>query len=226
MPTPEPQRDEPGGSDQPSKSPTPAVPGPKDKVYLIGFSATGKSHSGRLAAQALGARFVDMDRLIARRAGKQISDIFEQDGEEEFRRIEREVLLEAADSAGRRVISTGGGVPVDPRNREVMERSGFTIRLSASPETIHGRINRTHSTGERVGSRSTARRSAARPMLPDSENEETSIGRIRELLAKREEAYAAVTDVEINTEGREPPDVAAEIVDVIQRMAHGSGATA
>ena len=64
----------------------------RDKIYLIGFSATGKSHSGRLAAQSLDADFVDMDRLIVTRVGKEISEIFADEGEEAFRRIERDLL--------------------------------------------------------------------------------------------------------------------------------------
>ncbi len=181
----------------------------RDKLYLIGFSATGKSHSGRLAAEALGAAFTDMDRVIVRRAGKQIPEIFENDGENEFRRIERDVLRELAGIAGRRVISTGGGVPVDARNRDVMAGSGVTIRLMASPETIHARINRT-------GSRSSRRQTTGRPMLAGPESKEGGIERVRELLAEREDAYAAAADVAIDTEGREPPDVAAEIVAVIR----------
>lgn len=182
--------------------------GVRDKVYLIGFSATGKSHSGRLAAQELGAMFVDMDRVIVRRAGKQISEIFEDDGEEEFRRIEREVLKEQAEASGQRVVSTGGGVPVDARNREVMARSGLTIRLVASPETIHSRISRSASRRTQRSGRSPV----ARPMLAGSGDEDTTVERVRELLAEREGAYAAAADVAIDTEGREPPDVAAEIV--------------
>ena len=178
------------------------------KVYLIGFSATGKSHSGRLAAQELGAMFIDMDRLIVSRAGKQILEIFENDGEEEFRRMEREVLKEQAEASGQRVVSTGGGVPVDARNREVMTRSGLTIRLVASPETIHSRISR--STSHRT--QRSSRGPAARPMLTGSGDDDTTVERVRELLADREWAYEAAADVAIDTEGRKPPDVAAEIV--------------
>ena len=191
------------------------------KVYLIGFSATGKSHSGRLAAQELGADFVDMDRLIVRRAGKQISEIFKDDGEDEFRRIERELLRELADEPGRQVISTGGGVPVDVRNRDVMAESGLTIRLMASPETIYARINRT---GSRTPRR-TGRQGAVRPMLAASESEETSIEAIQSLLVDREDAYAAAADVAIDTEGREPPDVASEIVARIRQSASDTPTT-
>lgn len=190
------------------------------KIFLIGFSATGKSHSGRLAAQAIGARFVDMDRLIVRLAGKRITEIFEDDGEDEFRRIERQVLRDTAELAGQRVISTGGGVPMDERNRDVMARTGFTIRLIASPETIHGRLNGNRG---RRGDRPSGRRAALRPMLSGTATEETSIERIRELLTEREGAYAAAADATINTEGREPPDVASEIVRLIRDMASNSG---
>ncbi len=186
--------------------------GPKNKIYLIGFSATGKSHSGRLAAQSLGAAFVDMDRLIVNRAGKQISEIFAEDGEEEFRRVEREVLRDVSEGPGRTVVSTGGGVPVDGRNRDMMAAHGLTVRLMASAETIHARVNRPQSRRNRRS----GRQSAVRPMLAGSESEETSIERIRDLLLEREDAYATAADVAIDTEGREPPDVAAEIVALIR----------
>ena len=189
------------------------------KVFLIGFSATGKSHSGRLAARELGALFVDMDRLIVRRTRKQIAEIFAEDGEEEFRRIEREVLREAAETSGQRVISTGGGVPMDARNRDVMARTGLTIRLVASPESIHARLDGGRGSHRRRGDRRSGRRAAVRPMLSGSEIEKTSIERIRQLLAEREDAYAAAADVTINTEGREPPDVASEIVNLIRGAA-------
>ena len=192
----------------PETRPEPSDDVSQYKVYLIGFSATGKSHSGRLAAQELGAMFIDMDRLIVRRAGKQISAIFENDGEDEFRRMEREVLAEQAEASGQRVVSTGGGVPVDSRNREVMAGSGLTIRLVASPETIYSRISGS-------ASRRTQRSSLSpetRPMLAGCGDDDTTVERVRELLSEREGAYAAAADVTVDTEGREPPDVAAEIV--------------
>jgi shikimate kinase len=161
-----------------------------------------------LAAQELGAMFIDMDRLIVRRAGKQISTIFENDGEDEFRRMEREVLAEQAKASGQRVVSTGGGVPVDSRNREVMAGSGLTIRLVASPETIHSRISASASRRTQRSSRSPA----TRPMLAGFGDDDTTVERVRELLSEREGAYAAAADVTVDTEGREPPDVAAEIV--------------
>jgi shikimate kinase len=191
----------------------PDVPvGRRDKIYLIGFSATGKSHSGRLAAQSLGADFVDMDRLIVDRTGKQISEIFADDGEDEFRRIERETLREVSEERGRMVVSTGGGVPVDHRNRDMMAAHGLTIRLMASAETIHARINRPLARKNRYSGWGPA----VRPMLAGSESDEASVERVQELLVEREDAYAAAADVAIDTEGREPPDVAAEIVALIR----------
>lgn len=199
-----------------------APSGLRDKIYLIGFSATGKSHSGRLAAQSLKADFVDMDRLIVDRAGKQISEIFSDDGEDEFRRIERELLREVSEEPGRRVVSTGGGVPVDGRNRAMMAAHGLTIRLMASAETIHARINRPLARrNQRNG-----RQVAVRPMLAGSESDETSVERVRDLLAEREDAYASAADVAIDTEGREPHDVAAEIVDLIRSNTDNSEAIA
>ena len=191
----------------------------RDKIYLIGFSATGKSHSGRLAAQSLDADFVDMDRLIVTRVGKEISEIFADEGEEAFRRIERDLLKEISEEPGRRVISTGGGVPVDQQNREMMSAHGLTIRLTASAETIHERINRPFTRRNR-------RQIAVRPMLAGSDSDGTTVDRVRELLAEREVAYSSAEDVSIDTEGREPKDVAAEIVALIRSNKEKSEAKA
>ncbi len=187
------------------------VPGPGSraaggqKVFLIGFSGTGKSHSGRLAARELSARFVDMDRAISQAAGKPIVDIFAEDGEEAFREMERQQLAQAASAPGSQVISTGGGVPCDARNRDVMNAAGLTIRLTAAPETLHQRLSRG---GHPAGAQGGRSRTTIRPML----SEDVPLERIRELLAEREGAYAAAADATIDTEGRKPADVAAEIV--------------
>ncbi len=172
-------------------------------IYLTGFSGTGKSHSGRLAASRLAWEFVDTDQLAERRAGKPVPQIFAEDGEEKFRDIESAVLADVA-AQGRRVVSTGGGVPVRPSNRDLMRRTGLVIRLKASPETVHSRVAR----GE--GSRGRA----LRPLLGG----DAPVERIRQLLAEREPAYAEA-DLTIDTDGKEPRDVAGEIVEAWRSLA-------
>ncbi len=77
-------------------------------VVLVGAPGSGKSTVGALLADRLGLRFIDVDDVIAERAGKSIADMFTVDGEPAFRALERETTLEVMDSAGG-VVSLGGG---------------------------------------------------------------------------------------------------------------------
>ncbi len=140
-------------------------------IILTGFMGTGKSSVGRRAAAQLGWPFVDLDDVIAQRAGKTIPAIFAEDGEPAFRALEAAVCAEMAAPAGR-VIATGGGAMVNPANREALAAGGTLICLEAAPEAILRRVSR----GDE------------RPMLAGGE----PLARIRELLAQRASAYAAV----------------------------------
>ncbi len=108
-------------------------------IILTGFSFTGKSEVGREVSRHLGWRFTDSDDEIVALAGKDIPDIFSQDGEERFRELERQVLAKVLEEE-RLVIATGGGAIVDPRNRELFSRRGVVICLEAKPQTIHQRL--------------------------------------------------------------------------------------
>ena len=171
--------------------------GARGNIYLIGFSGTGKTNSGRQAAGMLGWEFFEMDDEIEAEAGKKIPEIFEEDGEKRFREIETGVLRKAAARCGF-VVSTGGGVPTVEENRRIMAATGIVIRLTASPETISARL--TASAGRRGR--------ALRPLL----GSEAPLDRVRALLAEREEAYASA-DGHIDTEGLRHGDVARLIVD-------------
>ena len=79
-----------------------------NRIFLIGFSGTGKSAVGRSVARLLGWAFADADELIVERADKSIDRIFADDGEPAFRRLERDIIVEMA-TRERVVISTGAG---------------------------------------------------------------------------------------------------------------------
>ena len=66
----------------------------KKHLYFTGFMASGKSRTGRALADRLGRPFVDTDNVIVERAGKSINEIFEQDGEAAFRKMERDVIAQ------------------------------------------------------------------------------------------------------------------------------------
>jgi len=140
-------------------------------VVLMGFMGTGKTAVGRRLAERLGYRLVDMDEIIERREGRSIAEIFADDGEKYFRRVEREVVRELANRDGL-VVSTGGGVVLDPRNVDDLAASGVAVCLNASPETILERV-------EEEGHR---------PLLEQGRKAE----RIRSILEARREHYARV----------------------------------
>lgn len=101
---------------------------------IIGFMGSGKSTISSL----LDKDYIDMDALITERIGMSIADFFEKEGEAKFREIESQVLAELVDS--HHVISTGGGVVINPINREILAKNPETIYLKADFETLYDRI--------------------------------------------------------------------------------------
>ena len=153
-------------------------------IYLIGFSGTGKTLSGIKAAERLQLPFVDMDEIIQYRTRKPIHQIFEEDGEDVFRKMETDLLKEIA-RKGNRVVSTGGGVPTIAENRKLMQKSGVIILLTANPATIH----------QRISTRSN-RSQTLRPLIGDN----APVEKVAELLQNRAEAYSCASE-SIDTEG-------------------------
>ena len=67
-------------------------------IVLVGVPGAGKTTVGKLLAKSLGINFFDSDQVIESRAGKSVSDIFTQDGEPAFRKLEHDVIVELLDS--------------------------------------------------------------------------------------------------------------------------------
>jgi len=100
-------------------------------IILVGFMGTGKTVTGRVLAEQTGLELVDMDSIIEARAGKAISEIFAADGEAAFRAMERELVQELAQRDGL-IISTGGGIVLNPDNISDFEKTGLVVCLKAS----------------------------------------------------------------------------------------------
>ncbi len=111
----------------------------KDNIFLVGFSGTGKTSTGLALAEGLGFDFVDTDQLIERQTGRSVPEIFEQDGEEAFRRVES-IALEEVAKGDNQVVSTGGGIVLSKANRTEMTANGYIICLEARAETIYVRL--------------------------------------------------------------------------------------
>jgi shikimate kinase len=108
-------------------------------LILIGFMGAGKTTVGRTLAQLGGLRFIDLDAEIIRSAGRSITEIFAQDGEEHFRDLEAAALLSFADQQ-RLVLATGGGLVGRPDNWEAMRRLGRIVYLQVSWEVLQRRL--------------------------------------------------------------------------------------
>ena len=153
---------------------------PAENLVLIGFMGCGKSHVGRELHQQLGYPWVDTDTEIEQRAGMSIARIFEEQGEPAFRRMESGLLEEMAAAPERhRIVSTGGGIIVDPANRRLLRELGFVVWLRAPVEVI---LERTA-------------RNRERPLLQTEDPE----ARIRALLAERMPLYRQTAHLAIDT---------------------------
>jgi shikimate kinase/3-dehydroquinate synthase len=144
-------------------------------LVLVGLPGGGKSAAARRLARRHKAELIDLDEVIAAEAGQPISAIFDDEGEAGFRTRERAAVagLGPADSEPGlgRVISTGGGTPVDPRNRWLLYRGRRVAWLDAPAEVLAQRIR--HSPNPR-------------PLLTGRD----PIGKMRELAASRIRFYA------------------------------------
>jgi len=144
-------------------------------LVLVGLPGSGKTAAGRRVARRHEAELIDLDEVIAAAAGRPIPAIFEEEGEAGFRARERAAIaaLGPADASPglRRVISTGGGAPVDPRNRWRLYRGRQAAWLDAPPEILAQRVR--HSPNRR-------------PLLAGRD----PIGKMRDLAAARARFYA------------------------------------
>ena len=166
-------------------------------VYLIGFSGGGKSAIGRRLSRRLRRQHLDMDDEIAARAGRPIPEIFREEGEPGFRARERG-LLEEISGRSRLIVSTGGGVPLDPDNRAAMARSGVVVCLEAKPDFLFSRLKR-HLGNESKGQ--------VRPLLEGEDPRK----RIEALKEYRQRFYATA-DWTVHTDDLTTDEVVREVL--------------
>jgi shikimate kinase len=160
-------------------------------LVLVGFMGTGKTEVGRLLADSLSRRLVDTDRLLEERLGKPVRDIFRDHGEAYFREMEKEVVAEVAGQRGL-VVSTGGGVVLSPDNVAVLRESGFVVWLDADVAVVEARL-----AGD-----------TTRPMLLGDVD-------LSAMYAERRSNYEQAAHARVDTTGKAPLVVAAEIVKLV-----------
>lgn len=160
-------------------------------IVLIGFMGSGKTTVGLKLSYRMRMTVEDTDKLIERREGRTISEIFADDGEAYFRRLETELLTELADRGKGKIYSVGGGTPVRAENRELLKRLGRVVWLRLKPETVYERLKNDHT----------------RPLLQC----ENPLERIRELMESRREAYESCADLIVDVDGAEPEEILKKI---------------
>jgi len=157
------------------------------KIFLIGFMGCGKTYTGKELASNIEYEFLDMDDEVINNAGKSIPDIFSENGESVFREYERKALLNLL-KKDNVVIATGGGAPCFADNMELINKSGISVYLEMSPESLAKRLEHIKQT---------------RPLVASKKGEE--LGKfIAEKLWKREpyymKAHYIVSEKDINAD--------------------------
>ena len=161
----------------------------------------GKTKIGQLLARSLERRFLDTDQMVESRAGKSISAIFADEGEDPFRQLEHECVSEAA-SMEDAVISLGGGAIAQQRNLDLVHRSGVLVCIEADVETILERVSRYDD----------------RPLLSGLNRDEKR-KKIEDMLAQRARFYDQA-DVKVQSTDARPPEATASIL--LESLEHWS----
>ena len=159
-------------------------------ISLTGFMGSGKSTVGALLADALGCPLLELDALLAAKAGRSIPEIFAADGEAGFRRQEATLLRQTVErySASTAVLSLGGGALENPASARLIREKTLCIYLQASVDTLRERLSGTED---------------ARPLLA---------GDWEALLQLRLPTYEKTAHVTLDTDGLSPDQIVDEII--------------
>jgi shikimate kinase len=168
----------------------------KSNIALIGFMGTGKTAVGKLLAQKLGKKFIELDALIEKKAGRSIPEIFRRDGEVRFRELEIGAVREVSTQKNI-VIACGGGVVLNTINIEHLRKESVIICLTASPSVI---LRRT--AGDRAG----------RPLLDVADRAQE----IKKLLEFRRPFYTRAADITVNTSRLDIEGVVAKVLGILK----------
>ena len=149
-------------------------------IVMVGLMGAGKTKIGRWIARQKGVEFVDSDREIESESGRQISDIFDLEGEAKFRALERRKIRRLLSKRRMVVLSVGGGAFCQADSRRMIKEKAISVWLRAPPETLAARISNLDT----------------RPLLKDKD----PVKVLRELAKQREASYAEA-DVVVDTDG-------------------------
>ncbi|KEZ79261.1 shikimate kinase AroK [Salinisphaera hydrothermalis] len=167
-------------------------------IYLIGPMGAGKTTVGRRIAELKGMTFVDSDQEVEKRTGVDISFIFDMEGEEGFRKRERDMIAELSEQPNT-VMATGGGAVLDPSTRDLLSARGVVVYLETSLEQQLART----------------RKSNSRPLLAGSDDLEATL---TELMEIRDPLYRSIADIVVTTGDQQARKLAREIVEQLEAI--------
>ena len=167
-------------------------------IILTGFMGSGKTSVGLRLSYRMRMPVEDTDKLIERREGCSVAEIFARKGEDYFRDRETELLGELQGRRQACIYSLGGGAPVRPENRELLRKLGKVLYLRATPETVYGRLK-----GDDT-----------RPLLqcPDP------LSRIRRLMEERKEAYESAAHLVLDVDHMGIEEIVEKIAEEMRKM--------
>lgn len=165
-------------------------------LFLIGYRGTGKTTIAPLLGQLIELPVIDLDQRIIDSTGKLIREIFEEQGEQEFRKIEQRELQQAIKQVPS-VISLGGGTIVSEVNRSTINSNGKAVWLQAHPDTICSRLQSDDLSKQN------------RPSLTGLD----LMDEIESVLAERRPFYDVCADYSVATDDLPPQEVAEQIAN-------------
>jgi shikimate kinase len=163
------------------------------RIFLIGFMGCGKTYWGKKLSQKLKIPFFDLDEKIIEQAGKSISEIFEQEGEENFRLLEKEVLYLLTESHADFVMACGGGTPCYYNNIDYLKKSGTVVWINTSPDALFQRL---------------VKEKDKRPLIKDVPDEELKTYIIKKFSSRKifyEQAHVILTEDDLTLEALTEP---------------------
>lgn len=157
-------------------------------IYLIGMMGSGKSTLGKSLFEKIQKPFIDLDSEIEKATGKSITEIFDIDGEEQFRKMETKQLKQYSES----IVACGGGIVLNNANRKFINENGIAILLLATMEQLAQRLSSSNN----------------RPLLADDNMEEA----LTKLWLERLIDYLDTANFTIETDEKNPEQLTEEIL--------------
>lgn len=169
-------------------------------LTLVGYRGSGKSTVGKALAKRLDCECIDTDDVVQQSAGRTIAQIFETDGEEQFRKLETEVLQQLGQQKDL-VIAAGGGAILAEENRRLMSSAGPVVWLTAPADVLAARIV------------ADAESVTQRPSLTGKSIAEE----VAEVLQARLPLYQAAADFQVDVSQADPVEIAGKIFQWLSR---------